>query len=345
MLTAIFTTSAPPSSAGVPTGALGPFAGYIDFTTPLSVSASWRVPRIEGSAARYASTWIGVENTMGDFVQVGVLENCFVDPYTSIPSIVYTAFWSSDEEGFHPQILGTVPVTAGDVVDASLSAVAQGWRLTIRNSRTGEVASRTVNYPQRAFTQAEWLQEDPSDENFSQVAYPALSAIHFSNVMVNGHAPHLSRTSEDWMSARGQAWAPTSLIGDGFTIEKRTLTAEQRRWVTTLRPLRVAFLRFFEYQSLWRAHPVTTAVAERELRPLILAYAATRRAVTATSWTPIGRAALDQYFAACERYITASSALAAGEPLPTPSDVATVAATLTAWRLASLMVPARIGLP
>lgn len=345
-LVAYFISSSAAPTSGLPGDTLGSFAGYGVVATPVSVSAAWRVPRIEGSAARSASTWIGVQSSAGAFVQVGTLEDCSVDPWNSAPSTQYTAFWSDDDVRFHAQSLGAVTVRAGDLVQASLVQVPKGWRLTIRNARTGRATSLTVPYRTRGFDEAEWFQEDPTDERTnSPVPYPALSAVRFTDVRLNGHAPRLSLGDEGWMSARGQAWAPTPLREDAFTIERRTLSPEQLRWVSALAPLRVAANEFDNLESTWRAHPPTAATARDELRPLELAYATTQRTMTAMSWPLIGRTGLDRLFAAHGQDIDALRVVAAAEPRPTPRDLARLASARVTLFAVEQSVDSRIGLP
>lgn len=66
------------SADNLPPSALGTFVGYRWFGTTHSISAKWRVPRILQTSEAHASTWIGLQNESGAFIQVGTTEDSFV---------------------------------------------------------------------------------------------------------------------------------------------------------------------------------------------------------------------------------------------------------------------------
>ncbi len=62
-----------------------------------------------GSSFGTASTWIGVQNPAGLFVQIGITETGFGRyELDRRPPPLFEAFWSDTERGFHPVNIGQV---------------------------------------------------------------------------------------------------------------------------------------------------------------------------------------------------------------------------------------------
>ena len=221
------TLTGTPAAQGATTGAIpgGGFGGYRYWPTSVrSVEATWQVPVVlEGSPDGNASTWIGAQNDRGGypFIQVGTVEEAFFGLHASF------AFWSDTTVGFHPQIMFG-PIHGGDTVAVDMQRHGGTWHLSVDDLTSQKILATNVSYGAgAAFTQAEWLQEDPVPDapgttNLiagSDSPYPKLSNARFTQVLLNGHAPVLELGNGQTLMATGGVFrVPTVFDGDAFGL-------------------------------------------------------------------------------------------------------------------------------
>jgi hypothetical protein len=193
------------------------FGGYNLQTTVRQIGARWLVPTISAtSTAGVAATWVGAQNLVDShFIQLGILEIC-----SKTGAISYQAFWSDTAENFVPQTLGTV--RSNDEVTASMARNKQGWELDFRDKTSGFSVIKQVVYAAGAtFSQAEWLQEDPSPSDIAarDVPYPEMSNVKFERLRVNGAAPSLKLSDgATLITSNGVLRVPTRVRDDSFTF-------------------------------------------------------------------------------------------------------------------------------
>ena len=200
-----------------PTG----FGGYTWSGQVKEISAEWRVPAVVNSAASSASvTWIGAQDAdgSGPFIQLGTY--AFVGPqHSDKPS--YGVFWSDTSQQFH-----AVPVVGlkhpGDLISFEMIRDAAGWELRVKNLTAGWTRSVEVHYGAGdAYTQGEWLQEDPADAlvTSSDVPYADTSTITFQRLRVNEEVPRLEFSDAQALSTTsGTDLAPTHVHDDAFSL-------------------------------------------------------------------------------------------------------------------------------
>jgi hypothetical protein len=201
-----------------------PFAGYSVNANVGSISADWNVPRIlPGSKIGSASTWIGVQENNGPFIQVGITEdrefgvgkvNAF-----SFRVNIYRAFWSDSVLHFHPR--GLFPVRAGDRIVAILRHADKRWFVAIAdvNSDRQAVFSTRQEGASR-FNQGEWLQEDPTIGRNHLLHYPHMGSVRFTSAKVNGRPLTHWFPERQRMRVRGSISVPTRIRGTSFRIQE-----------------------------------------------------------------------------------------------------------------------------
>jgi len=244
------------------------FGGYRYWPTVVrSVSAIWRVPAISAkSPDGNASTWIGAQNEKGGypFIHVGTTENDILG------SRFYFAFWSDTAVDFHPQPMH--PVAPGDWVEVSMTRREAAWHLVLDYLTSGRVTTTNVTYGGVApFTQAEWLQEDPTPSNITEVdlSYPKMTDVRFTEVRLNGGAPHLALANGQTLMATGGVFrVPTPFAADAFGLVPPT--GYGRQYLADVYPMDMAIdaydVQLFGWGSLDRGQ------REANTRTLITAY-------------------------------------------------------------------------
>jgi hypothetical protein len=223
-------TATPPS---VPQEtSLAGFAGY-DLIAPLGeIAADFTVPSILKAPPRgtyaTASTWIGAQNAMGEFVQIGVTESASSD-LPGEPDLAYNGFWSSTALDFHPDSFAKVQ--PGDRIAVSMVLRSKGWVIRFDDESSGTSRTIQTDYGGGAsFNAAEWIQEDPisSTDLLRNLPYPQTSVVSFSQVEADGRVPYLGYDDERAMDVPGGPWlVPTSFRSDGFIVEPATGAAKQ----------------------------------------------------------------------------------------------------------------------
>lgn len=205
-------------------GPLYAFGGYRIDHGATEVGAQWRVPLIlPGSPFNSgASTWIAVQNSQRQFIQVGTVEN---DRLFG----AYGVFWSDVAVGFHPQFLADA--NAGDLIKFKMLQTARGWRLDYDDATHHVSGSVSIHYaPGATFNSAQWIQEDPGLGNSANnhVPYPTMIPPTFQHLTLNGAAPRLRKRDGLALVTRdGVIEVPTSVQGDQFSMTSAVGPARQ----------------------------------------------------------------------------------------------------------------------
>jgi len=235
----------------------GQFAGYTQGGPVVwQVSATLTVPRVSSLAnTASASTWVaaGAVGPYGEgepFIQVGV--NYVAGeptPKAHLPSY-YQVFWSDTAQGYLPSPLFSPRV--GDRISLGLTLSKDHWIISIVD---GAVHRRIVTAQEgrATFQLAEWYQEHPDPDIFP---YPKVSGLRISDLRVDGRAPAQRDLDFAWMLSGKEAFEPSPLDHDGFTLLSGKATVP----AATVRMLR-------------RFAPANGAISKLELR---LAEATTR---------------------------------------------------------------------
>ena len=230
-----------------PTG----FGGYRWYGHVKQISAQWNVPTVQPSSTfEFASTWVGAQNQEGGapFIQLGITENSLGAVGTQ-----YRSFWSDPTVGFHPQVLSVVH--AGDLVSANMAQVRGGWLLTFKDITRGSVKTKKVVYGiGAAFTQAEWLQEDPAPDSDTpnDLAYPTTSPVQIAHLLVNHRAPKLNTANGQVLIASNDiTLVPSAVTDDAFHLFAPT--GEAKAYLDIARSLDVAISAYDANSSHWSA--------------------------------------------------------------------------------------------
>ena len=256
------------------------FGGYTRSGDVTQISAQWRVPTIApDSPPGHAATWIGAQSAGGGypFIQVGITEDAFG---TGPP--IYEGFWSDTTADFHPEPFGVV--AAGDLVAASMVRTAQGWTVTLDDQTTGTPVSTLVPYGVGAsFTEAEWIEEDPSpsDVTAQDLPYPQMTPVTFQDLRVDGTPPQL--TLGDGMTlttSNGIVLVPSPVEDDSFTFAPPTGPAAQ--YLADAASLDTALARFAVAFTSGGSTPAPLRALEAA--QLSLAYSTNARDFRDQSW-------------------------------------------------------------
>lgn len=259
------TPSTPPLIAP-PTG----FAGYqYQGGLPVTqIAAQWRVPEVlPDSPGGFAATWIGAENQVGDFIQIGTneLKAGSLDP-------VYVAFWSDAAIGFHPRFLGSVH--SGDLISAEMDQQPDGWHLNLVDDTTPLHRSFDSGYARsKRFAAAEWTQEDPLGRSGdpTDLPYPKTTTVEFSHLIVDGRRPPIAFSDGVTLaSPNGIYLVPSHPGSDGFSIP--AASPLQAQYLADLRPLNFAFIQFSAAAT--GAGSVGESQAARELEEALTTFRA-----------------------------------------------------------------------
>jgi hypothetical protein len=219
------------------------WAGYI--VTPATgssgftrIKGSWVVPKISGDPTSLGSQWIGLGGvTSFDLLQVGTIEQ-FAGHRE-----VATLFWEKLPDS--AQNLVTVPV--GSKVQASISSEdGSNWSLDVHVTEpNGRILDKQVSvnltsdYVAGMGTSAEWISEDPSDENGRLYPLANTGVVQFTQNEVNGQ-PISSSANEvhpvALVSSSGKIRIAPSALSSGGTsfstisIGHQSLVGYIRKW-------------------------------------------------------------------------------------------------------------------
>lgn len=204
-------SSSGPNSTTLPTGTQGSenWAGYVDSpstngTSYTSVTGSWTVPEISDASDGVGAQWIGLGGvTNQDLLQVGTIEQP-----DSTGQIEANVFWeelpaSADNVMTVPvgsQISTSIAEKTNDVYNISFSV----------KTPSGQTESKTISvtltsdYAAGIGTSAEWISEDPSDQNDNLYPLANMGTVTYTDATVDGEA----------MNANGNQVQPIALVGD-----------------------------------------------------------------------------------------------------------------------------------
>lgn len=202
------------------------WAGYID--TPNSnnsynsVSGSWVVPNIsKSSSSSAAAQWIGLGGvTSSDLLQMGTMEQM------ENGQPVAEVFW--EQLPSVAQNVMSVPI--GSKINVSISKAKDSnsvWNLTFTaNTPDNKVESKTItatldsSYIQGIGTSAEWISEDPSNQNDKLFPLANMGTVQYQSALVNGQPLNASANNVQpvaMVSSNNSAImiSPSSLGSDG----------------------------------------------------------------------------------------------------------------------------------
>jgi hypothetical protein len=166
------------------------WAGYIDTPSSgsgyTSVSGNWTVPNISASQqSAVAAQWIGLGGVSStDLLQMGTIEQ--IENGQPVAEI----FW--EQLPSPSQNVMTVPI--GSTINASITPSADSsstWNLTFTingQSQTQTIApiTLTTSYAQGIGTSAEWISEDPSNQNDQLYPLANMGTVSYQSATVNG---------------------------------------------------------------------------------------------------------------------------------------------------------------
>lgn len=155
------------------------WAGYVATTSgATAISGSWTVPTATCNGTAYAAQWIGLDGYQNSTVeQDGTAVTC------AGTSATYQAWYemygdASVASGNAVFLSGAqYPVSAGDVMNATVSGAGSSWTLAIADSTKNWHFSITVTGPTSTTGQsAEWIVERPQICTNTSCALPTLAA-------------------------------------------------------------------------------------------------------------------------------------------------------------------------
>lgn len=188
------------------------WGGYI--VTPTSntgynsVSGSWTVPNISASNQNaVAAQWIGLGGvSSSDLLQMGTVEQMENGQPTA------EVFW----ELLPADAQNVMSVPIGSTINVSISSSSSStWNLTFTaSSPDGQAQTKTVSttldssYAQGIGTSAEWISEDPSDENGQLVPLANMGTVNYQSAKVDSEP----------INASGNNVEPVAMISSRRTI-------------------------------------------------------------------------------------------------------------------------------
>ncbi|MDQ7097156.1 peptidase A4 [Desulfosporosinus sp. PR] len=199
------------------------WAGYVATPTSssgyTSVSGSWKVPSITADQDdAVAAQWIGLGGvSSSDLLQMGTVEQ--IENGQPVAQL----FW--EQLPSPAQYVMTVPI--GSTISASISPAADSsstWNLTF--TINGQTQTQTIppvaldtSYAQGIGTSAEWISEDPSNENSQLYPLADMGTVTYQSATVNGQPLNSSANKLQpiaLVSSTGRVLiAPSALGTDG----------------------------------------------------------------------------------------------------------------------------------
>lgn len=120
-----------------------------------AVTGQWTVPMVTRTKSNtYSAAWIGIGGfNTADLIQTGT-ESDFVNGQPE-----YAAWWTTSDLGYVEQPIGTINVSAGDTIKASVVQNKDGtWTMTLTDG--GQTFSKNVGFDSSE-SSAEWIMEAP----------------------------------------------------------------------------------------------------------------------------------------------------------------------------------------
>jgi hypothetical protein len=114
-------------------------------------------------------------------------------------------------------------VNPGDLITASLRLGGGRWTVHIYDVTSGEDARfRTTEDTGASFNQAEWFQEDVTDNATQQgFPYPNLTPVRFRDLTVNSAQPTFSSLLASAMTVGSETLNPSPVRHNSFTVGER----------------------------------------------------------------------------------------------------------------------------
>ena len=197
-----------------------------------SVSGSWTIPNISVTRQdAVAAQWIGLGGVnSADLLQMGTMEQMNNgQPMAEI-------FWEKLPDV--AQNVLSVPIGSTINVNISNSSTSSStWNLTFTvNTPDGQKQTQTISttlnssYAQGIGTSAEWISEDPSDQNNQLVPLANMGTVTYQSAMVNGEPINVSSNTVQpiaMISSNGTSIISPSALGtdgESFTTSTNTST-------------------------------------------------------------------------------------------------------------------------
>ncbi|MCY0888632.1 MAG: hypothetical protein OWQ59_09280 [Alicyclobacillaceae bacterium] len=166
------------------------WAGYVDLANNgqllRTVTGSWQVPSVHGAEQSAAAQWIGLGGVQTtDLLQMGTVETVQNGQASNV------LFWEKLPGAAHDW----VSLPAGATVSASIQPVpGQQGMFELKATVTANGQSKTFTkyvpvsytYASQMEQSAEWISEDPSNQNLSLVPLANMGTIHYSDATANG---------------------------------------------------------------------------------------------------------------------------------------------------------------
>lgn len=187
-----------------------------------SITASWVMPNVSGNGRTVTAdgTWIGIGGvTTGDLIQTGTQD--VVDANGTVSRAAFYEMLPSASI-----VITDMAISPGDNITASIKEIAlDSWTIAITDNTDSDSFSTTVAY-NSANSSAEWIEEDPSYANGSQVDFDSFGSVTFTGAKttVDGTLNPISNlnvASITLVNAAGQALAVPSAVSsatNGFSV-------------------------------------------------------------------------------------------------------------------------------
>lgn len=196
-----------------------------DSGTFTAVSASWVVPNVSGNGQTTTAdgTWIGIGGAMtSDLIQTGTQDIVSASGlvsmatfYELLPNAAVT--------------IRNIAVSPGDSITAAITEISSGtWTIAITDNTDSESYTTTVAY-NSSLSSVEWIEEDPSYSNGTQVPLDTFGSVSFSDASatVDGTSVVLASiksSSITLVTSSGRVLAVPSAISaatNGFSVTQQ----------------------------------------------------------------------------------------------------------------------------
>jgi hypothetical protein len=157
------------------------------------ISASWDATLATGDGVSTSAdgTWVGIGGvSSGDLIQVGTQNTIFANGHQST-----SAFYEL-LPAFSQPVLG-MTVSEGDSISASIVEISAGsWTIHITDNTDAQSYSTTVSYSS-SLSSAEWIEEDPSFGNGSQIPFDNFNNATFTlgTTILNGSSVNIQNSN------------------------------------------------------------------------------------------------------------------------------------------------------
>lgn len=187
-----------------------------------SVTASWAVPNVSGNGRTLTAdgTWIGIGGvTTGDLIQTGTQD--VVDANGMVSMAAFYEMLPSAS-----MTITDMAISPGDSMTASIREISlETWTISITDNTDNNSFSTMVGY-NSANSSAEWIEEDPSYANGTQVDFDTFGSVTFTGAKATvddtvNPISTLNVASITLVNSAGQALAVPSVVSsanNGFSV-------------------------------------------------------------------------------------------------------------------------------